>query len=43
MLEIVRWNDDDAITHDPLRMRTTNLTKLDLSEPIDNGKSSVRI
>jgi hypothetical protein len=26
LLEVVRWNDDDAIAHDPLRMRITNLT-----------------
>jgi hypothetical protein len=25
--EIVRWNDDNAITHDRLRMRNTNLSK----------------
>jgi hypothetical protein len=27
MLKIVRWDDDDAITHEPLRMRITDLTK----------------
>jgi predicted methyltransferase len=26
-IEIIRWNDVDAITHDPLRMRITNLTQ----------------
>jgi hypothetical protein len=26
LLAVVRWNDDDAIAHDPLRMRITNLT-----------------
>jgi hypothetical protein len=30
---MVMWNDDDAITHDPLRMRITNLrTFPDLTE-----------
>jgi hypothetical protein len=27
MLEAVMWNDDDAITHDPLRVCITNLTQ----------------
>jgi hypothetical protein len=26
MHEFVKWSDDDAITHDLLRMRITNLT-----------------
>jgi hypothetical protein len=26
LLEVVRWINDDAITHDPLRIRITNLT-----------------
>jgi hypothetical protein len=25
-LKVVRWNGDDAIAHDPLRLRITNLT-----------------
>jgi hypothetical protein len=30
LLKVVRLNDD-AITHDPLRMRTTNLTQSNLT------------
>jgi hypothetical protein len=32
MLEMVRWDDDidNAIAHDPLRMRITNLTQTQL-------------
>jgi hypothetical protein len=26
MLKVAKWDDDDAISHDPLRMRITNLT-----------------
>jgi hypothetical protein len=34
LLEFVRWNNnDDAITNDPLCMRITNLTKLNLTQP----------
>jgi hypothetical protein len=27
MLKVARWDDEDAITNDPLRMNTTNLTE----------------
>jgi hypothetical protein len=27
LLEVVRWNDDDATTHDLLRLRITDLTQ----------------
>jgi hypothetical protein len=42
LLEIVRWNYDDAIAHGPLRMRITNLTKLNStkSEHFTTGMSS---
>jgi hypothetical protein len=33
MLEFVRWIDDDAIAHDHLRMRITNLTQPNLTSP----------
>jgi hypothetical protein len=32
MLKLVRWNEDDAITHDPPRMRVTNLICPNLAE-----------
>jgi hypothetical protein len=31
MLEIMRWNDDDAIAHDHLRMRITSQTQPNLT------------
>jgi hypothetical protein len=31
MLKIVRWEDDDAINSDPLRMRRNNLTQVNLT------------
>jgi hypothetical protein len=31
-LEVVRWNNDDAIAHDPLRMRITFLTNPNLTQ-----------
>jgi hypothetical protein len=33
MLKIVTWDDDDAITNGPLRMRTTNLTQRNFTKP----------
>jgi hypothetical protein len=27
MLEVVRWDDEDAITHDPLRMRDNVISR----------------
>jgi hypothetical protein len=38
LLQFVRWNDDDATTYDPLRMRITNLTQL--YQPYPNPTSS---
>jgi hypothetical protein len=34
LLEIVKWNDDDGTTHDPLRMRITNQTFHYLTLPL---------
>jgi hypothetical protein len=31
MLKVVRWDDDDTITHELLRMRITVLTQLSIS------------
>jgi hypothetical protein len=28
ILEVVRWSDDDTITHDSLRMRNINVTNV---------------
>jgi hypothetical protein len=42
MLKIARW-DEDTTSHDPLRMRITDLTQHNPTKPIHNWYPSVRI
>jgi hypothetical protein len=38
----MRWHYEDAINHDPLRMRITNLTQTYLNSPLRKGHTSAR-
>jgi hypothetical protein len=31
--QLIKWDDEDASTHDPLRIRITNLTKHNPNQP----------
>jgi hypothetical protein len=37
MLKVAKWDDNDAITHEHLRMRITNLTKPNPTQPLHNS------